>query len=100
MTITSINDGHQHEIRGVTGPAIPLPEGGHYHKFHGVTTVNGTFLMHINIVAILVLVIKSGQRERYDLSQRTRKLEQFGPNPMSPILTYIEKISLKNIPFF
>ena len=42
MTITSINDGHRHEIRGVTGPAIPLREGGHYHKFHGVTTVNGT----------------------------------------------------------
>ena len=35
MTITSINDGHRHEIRGVTGPAIPLREGGHYHKFHG-----------------------------------------------------------------
>ena len=42
MTVTSINDGHRHEIRGVTGPAIPLREGGHYHKFHGVTTVNGT----------------------------------------------------------
>ena len=56
--------------------------------------------MHINIVAILVLVIKSGQRERYDLSQRTRKLEQVGTDPMSPILTNIGEISLKNIPFF
>ena len=41
MTITSINDGHRHEIRGVTGPAIPWPDGGHYHQFYGVTTVNG-----------------------------------------------------------
>jgi hypothetical protein len=25
----------------MTGPAISLPRGGHYHKFQGVTSVNG-----------------------------------------------------------
>jgi len=41
FTFTSVDDQHQHEIRGVTGPAISLPNGGHYHEFSGVTTVNG-----------------------------------------------------------
>jgi hypothetical protein len=42
FTVTSLDDGHKHEIRGTTGPAIPLPGGvGHYHNFHGETTVNG-----------------------------------------------------------
>lgn len=39
--VTSFNDGHKHTIRGTTGPAFPLPEGGHYHHFEGYTTVNG-----------------------------------------------------------
>lgn len=39
--MTSINEGHRHEIRGVTGPAIPLSSGGHYHNFQGVTSVDG-----------------------------------------------------------
>jgi len=39
--VTTFNDGHKHEIRGMKCPAIPLPGGGHYHNFHGVTTVNG-----------------------------------------------------------
>lgn len=38
---TSFNDGHSHTIRGTTGPAIPLPGGGHIHRFEGYTTVNG-----------------------------------------------------------
>lgn len=41
FTFTSVDNRHQHEIRGVTGLAIPLPNGGHYHEFSGVTTVNG-----------------------------------------------------------
>lgn len=40
-TVTSFNDGHTHVIRGTTGPDIPLPQGGHYHFFEGVTTVSG-----------------------------------------------------------
>lgn len=32
---------HQHVINGVTGPAIALPNGGHYHEFSGETTVDG-----------------------------------------------------------
>ncbi|MGM0878546.1 MAG: YmaF family protein [Bacillota bacterium] len=42
LTFTSFNDGHKHQIRGVTGLAISLPGGGYYHKFNGATTVNGT----------------------------------------------------------
>ncbi|WP_409303884.1 YmaF family protein [Peribacillus sp. SCS-155] len=42
FTVTSFNDGHKHEIRGETGPAISLPGGGHFHRFHGWTTVNGS----------------------------------------------------------
>jgi len=38
---TTISDGHIHEIRGITGPAIPLQNGGHYHEFQGVTNVAG-----------------------------------------------------------
>ncbi|WP_338450288.1 YmaF family protein [Niallia oryzisoli] len=38
---TAIADGHIHQIRGMTGPAIPLSGGGHYHEFSGVTTVDG-----------------------------------------------------------
>jgi len=38
---TTFNDGHTHFIRGTTGEAIPIPGGGHYHYFEGVTTVNG-----------------------------------------------------------
>ncbi|XID94557.1 YmaF family protein [Paenibacillaceae bacterium WGS1546] len=41
FTETSFDDGHTHLIRGRTGGAIPLPSGGHYHFFEGVTTVNG-----------------------------------------------------------
>jgi len=40
-TVTTVDDGHSHVIEGVTGQAIPLPGGGHYHFFRGVTTVNG-----------------------------------------------------------
>ncbi|WP_141603913.1 YmaF family protein [Terrilactibacillus laevilacticus] len=39
--ITSFDAGHNHRISGVTGPAIPIPNGGHYHEFRGVTSVNG-----------------------------------------------------------
>jgi len=38
---TSFDDGHTHQIRGTTGPAIPLPGGGHVHHFEGYTTING-----------------------------------------------------------
>nr|WP_026105071.1 YmaF family protein [Halalkalibacterium ligniniphilum] len=41
FTYTTINSGHKHVIKGVTGPDIPLPGGGHYHEFSGVTTVDG-----------------------------------------------------------
>jgi hypothetical protein len=40
-TLTSFDDGHKHEIRGTTGPALPVPGGGHIHRFEGVTSVNG-----------------------------------------------------------
>ena len=40
-TVTSLDVGHTHVIRGTTGPSVPLPGGGHYHYFEGVTTVNG-----------------------------------------------------------
>src|SRR5690348_9018598 len=40
-TMTSLNDGHTHRISGRTGLAIPLPGGGHYHYFEGVTTIDG-----------------------------------------------------------
>lgn len=40
-TVTSLNDGHVHRITGRTGPEIPLPGGGHYHFFQGVTTIDG-----------------------------------------------------------
>ena len=32
LLLLSLDDGHKHEIRGVTGPAIPITGGGHYHK--------------------------------------------------------------------
>jgi hypothetical protein len=41
FTSTSVEDRHRHQIRGVTGLSIPLPNGGHYHEFSGVTTVAG-----------------------------------------------------------
>jgi hypothetical protein len=34
FTVTSFNDGHKHQIRGMTGPVIPFTGGGHYHNFH------------------------------------------------------------------
>ncbi|SDG54466.1 YmaF family protein [Fontibacillus panacisegetis] len=40
-TETTFNDGHIHLIRGTTGNAIPLPGGGHFHYFQGVTSING-----------------------------------------------------------
>ena len=40
--VTSFEDGHRHQIRGVTGLSIPLPNGSHYHEFSGVTSVAGT----------------------------------------------------------
>ncbi|MNW45596.1 YmaF family protein [compost metagenome] len=40
-TQTTFNDGHIHLIRGTTGNAIPLPNGGHFHYFEGVTSING-----------------------------------------------------------
>lgn len=41
-TVTSFDAGHTHIIQGTTGPAIALPSGGHYHLFHGYTTINGS----------------------------------------------------------
>ncbi|RAP75864.1 YmaF family protein [Paenibacillus montanisoli] len=40
-TVTFVSQGHTHTIQGTTGPAIALPNGGHYHVFEGVTTVDG-----------------------------------------------------------
>lgn len=40
-TFTTIDAEHKHVIRGVTGPAIFLPDGRNYHQFCGVTTVDG-----------------------------------------------------------
>jgi hypothetical protein len=40
-TITTFDDGHRHEIRGVTGSAIPVPGGGHIHQFEGETSIDG-----------------------------------------------------------
>jgi hypothetical protein len=33
-----IAEGHQHTMRGVTGPAVPLPDGSHYHLMRGLTS--------------------------------------------------------------
>lgn len=41
-TATSLDAGHTHLIQGTTGPAVPLPGGGHYHRFEGYTTVGGS----------------------------------------------------------
>jgi hypothetical protein len=41
-TVTSFDAGHTHLIQGATGPAIPIPGGGHIHYFEGLTTVNGS----------------------------------------------------------
>lgn len=41
FTFASFNNGYRDMIRGVTGPDIPLPGGGHYHQFRGVTNVEG-----------------------------------------------------------
>jgi hypothetical protein len=41
FTFTTVDDRHKHVIRGGTGPAIFLPDGGHYHEFSGVTSVDG-----------------------------------------------------------
>lgn len=35
---TEVADAHQHVMRGVTGPAIPLPNGSHYHVMRGLTS--------------------------------------------------------------
>ncbi|WP_309143157.1 YmaF family protein [Domibacillus sp. A3M-37] len=52
FSVTTFNDGHKHEIQGMTGPAIPLPNGGgHHHKFKGVTTLNGATLILTNTAA-------------------------------------------------
>ncbi|RCW42272.1 YmaF family protein [Paenibacillus prosopidis] len=40
-TFTSVDNEHRHLIKGVTGPAIPLRGGGHFHCFEGCTTVSG-----------------------------------------------------------
>jgi hypothetical protein len=33
--ITTFDHGHYHRYYGVTGPAIPLPDGSHYHEIQG-----------------------------------------------------------------
>lgn len=38
---TLVADGHIHQIRGVTGPTIHLPNEAHYHGFKGETIVGG-----------------------------------------------------------
>lgn len=38
---TTVSDGHVHEMIGMTGPAIYLPNGSHYHEFQGETRVAG-----------------------------------------------------------
>lgn len=35
--VTSMADGHHHHIEGITGPAIPMPDGSHYHEVLGET---------------------------------------------------------------
>lgn len=41
FTVTSFDANHKHVIRGITGPAIECPDGRHFHKFSGFTTVDG-----------------------------------------------------------
>lgn len=41
FTNAAVVNGHSHVIRGVTGQAIPIMGGGHYHLFEGFTTVDG-----------------------------------------------------------
>jgi hypothetical protein len=31
-------NGHDHMMRGVTGPLIPMPNGSHYHCMRGITS--------------------------------------------------------------
>ncbi|MCD1260649.1 hypothetical protein B5M42_017755 [Paenibacillus athensensis] len=38
--ITAIRYGHYHSYAGTTGPAIPLPDGSHYHLAQGLVQVN------------------------------------------------------------
>jgi hypothetical protein len=38
--ITSMSNNHYHRYYGKTGPAIPLPDGGHYHEFEERTYYN------------------------------------------------------------
>lgn len=38
--VTTYNFGHVHRYWGVTGPAKPLPGGGHYHLLQGETSVD------------------------------------------------------------
>lgn len=36
--VTSFDNGHAHRFQGVTGPAVPLPDGGHTHELVGETS--------------------------------------------------------------
>ncbi len=38
--ITSYENNHYHRYYGITGPAIPLPDGSHYHEFNERTYFN------------------------------------------------------------
>jgi len=38
--ITGIEYGHYHSYAGTTGPAIPLPDGSHYHLAQGLVQLN------------------------------------------------------------
>ncbi|WP_248928517.1 YmaF family protein [Paenibacillus hamazuiensis] len=46
---SELERGHAHRFYGYTGPAIPLPDGTHYHELSGQTYLNYTTPLPVQI---------------------------------------------------
>jgi len=62
---TTLNDGHNHRIAGVTREAIPLARGGHIHRFKGNTDFYENHYHQATVVTGRSIYLKNGRHIHY-----------------------------------
>ncbi|MFV2045926.1 YmaF family protein [Metabacillus litoralis] len=78
--ITSFKNKHYHRFYGETGPAIPLPGGGHYHLFEDRTYYNYDEPIDIEYGGVLY---GEGERPKHDHRFEGRTYGIVGEDPLA-----------------
>lgn len=77
--ITSFQNKHYHRFYGETGPAIPLPDGSHYHTFENRTYYNYDKPLETEYGGVLY---GEGERPKHDHRFKGRTYEIVGEDPI------------------